>query len=129
MDNGYREKRPCRGRTILITLSHNQGCYIMKYTFTNRCLWGVAGIFLFSALPAIAPAQQPTLEFRPPVYALPAYLSAKLSPEDRTLMTRLLNINIESAWGYLRTRGYPRNFINAVQPVHPDMRFAGRART
>ena len=86
-------------------------------------------VVLVALIPMRLGAQQPKLEIHHPVHELPAYLSAKLSPEDRTLMTRLLNINIESAWGYLRTRGYPRNFIGAVQPVHPDMRFAGRART
>ncbi len=62
-------------------------------------------------------------------YELPEYLKAKLGPEDRELFTRLLNINIESGWSYMRTRGYPRNFISDVRPVVPSMRFVGRART
>lgn len=62
-------------------------------------------------------------------YQLPEYLEAKLSPEDRELFARLLNMNIESGWSYMRTRGYPRNFISDVRPVVPDMRFVGRART
>ena len=62
-------------------------------------------------------------------YELPEHLLAKLGPEDRALFTRLLNMNIESAWSYMRTRGYPRNFISDVRPVTPEMRFVGRART
>ena len=62
-------------------------------------------------------------------HVLPESLKAKLSAEDQELFARLININIESAWGYMRTRGYPRNFVSSIRPVEPSMRFAGRART
>ena len=74
-------------------------------------------------------AQTPIEPSPPTALELPQRLTATLSSEDQVLLTRLLNINIESAWAFMRTRGYPRNFISAIQPVVPSMRFAGRART
>jgi len=73
--------------------------------------------------------QKAKLSFEHPHYELPAYLAEVLSDEDRELFTRLMNINIESAWGYLRNHGYPYSFTNAVEPVADDMRMVGRART
>ena len=81
------------------------------------------------ALVASLPAQSASLSHKSPRYELPDRLRAQLSPEDQELFTRLLNMNIESGWSYMRTRGYPRNFISDVRPVAPEMRFAGRART
>lgn len=74
-------------------------------------------------------AQLAELHFEHARLELPQYLADMLSDEDRELFTRLLNINIESAWGYLRTNGFPYSFTNAVEPVSDDMRLVGRART
>ncbi|MDA0348992.1 MAG: hypothetical protein O3C43_20490 [Verrucomicrobia bacterium] len=59
---------------------------------------------LFLAPVSAKPAK---VTFEHPKHELPQYLADVLSDEDRELFTRLLNINIESAWGYLRTHGYP----------------------
>lgn len=74
-------------------------------------------------------AQRAQVSFEHTKYELPQYLADALSEEDRDLFTRLLNINIESAWGYLRNKGYPYSFTNAVEPVAEGMRLVGRART
>ena len=86
-------------------------------------------MLLISLATAHVEAQTPTESSQPPALELPPQLNPKLSSEDQVLLTRLLNINIESAWAFMRTRGYPRSFISAIQPVVPSMRFAGRART
>lgn len=74
-------------------------------------------------------AQDAALPSQEPLHELPQYLKAKLSSQDQSLFSRLLNMNIEAGWAYMRTRGYPRNFVSAIRPVEPTMRFAGRART
>ena len=83
----------------------------------------------FFAFVSFSSAQQAKVEFEHTKYDLPKYLADVLSDEDRELYIRLLNINIESAWGYLRNHGYPYSFTNAVEPVADDMRLVGRART
>ena len=75
----------------------------------------------------LAKLANPTFEH--PKHELPKYLADVLSDEDRGLFTRLLNINIESAWDFLRNNGYPYTFTNAVEPVAEGMRIVGRART
>ena len=86
-------------------------------------------LLLFSVLPTLTFAQRAQVSFEHPHLELPEYLADALSEEDRELFTRLLNINIETAWGYLRSNGYPYSFTNAVEPVADDMRLVGRART
>ena len=94
------------------------------------CLPGFALAMLVVSLATTGiEAQTPVEPSQPPALELPQHLKTKLSSEDQVLLTQLLNINIESAWAFMRTRGYPRSFINAIQPVVPSMRFAGRART
>jgi len=77
----------------------------------------------------LSSAQRAQVAFEHARYELPQYLADVISNEDRELFTRLLNINIESAWGYLRNHGYPYSFTNEVEPVADGMRLVGRART
>lgn len=86
-------------------------------------------IVLICACVRISSAQLAKVSFEHTKHELPQYLADVLSEEDRDLFTRLLNINIESAWGYMRNHGYPYSFTNAVEPVADDMRLVGRART
>jgi regulator of RNase E activity RraA len=90
--------------------------------FVRICL-----VFILCA--GASSAKLAEVDFDHPKHELPKYLVEVLSDEDRELFTRLLNINIESAWGYLRNHGYPYSFTNAVEPVADDMRLVGRART
>ncbi len=84
---------------------------------------------LMSSFVLTSLARPAQVSFEHPKHELPEYLADALSEEDRVLFTRLLNINIESAWGYLRIHGYPYSFTNTVEPVAEGMRMVGRART
>lgn len=87
-------------------------------------------VLVLACLLAVTAVAQPSrLSAAHPRHELPKYLAEALSAPDRDLFTRLLNINIEAAWGYLRTRGYPYSFTNEVGPVAAHMRLVGRART
>ena len=86
-------------------------------------------ISLFLVTFLTSQAQRAQVSFEHTKHELPQYLADVLSDEDRDLYARLLNINIESAWGYLRNKGYPYSFTNAVEPVADGMRLVGRART
>jgi regulator of RNase E activity RraA len=60
---------------------------------------------------------------------IPPYLRNKLSSQDRELFTKLLNVEMESAWAVLNSEGYPNCFINELDTLHANQRMVGRART
>lgn len=69
-------------------------------------------------------AQSPTA-----VRELPAHVASKLSASDRTLFTKLLNAEVEAVWAAVQDEGYPNTFINELDPLHPERKVVGRART
>ncbi|MEZ5354308.1 MAG: hypothetical protein R2762_16850 [Bryobacteraceae bacterium] len=66
-----------------------------------------------------------------PVYAQTAapYLPAKLSAPDRDLFTRIAAAELETMWSAVVAEGYPLCFIHELDPIHPDRKLIGRART
>ena len=60
---------------------------------------------------------------------LPAWVEQKLSASDRALFGKLMQVDIESAWAVVTAEGYPQCFINELDPLKPEQRMVGRART
>jgi 5-oxopent-3-ene-1,2,5-tricarboxylate decarboxylase / 2-hydroxyhepta-2,4-diene-1,7-dioate isomerase len=83
-------------------------------------------ILLFSAC---AWGQGQPFKLEKPLRELPPYLREKLNNQDRELFTKLLNVEIESAWAVVNAEGYPNCFINELNTLHADQRMVGRART
>lgn len=71
----------------------------------------------------------PRIQIEPLNLKLEPYVASKLSPEDRDLFETLLNCYIESVWMYIYEKGYHNCFINELQPIIPDKKIVGRART
>lgn len=59
----------------------------------------------------------------------PPYLPEKLSASDRALFTRLAKAELEALWAAVTAEGYPICFIHELDPIHPDRKLIGRART
>jgi regulator of RNase E activity RraA len=60
---------------------------------------------------------------------MPSYVEEKLSTEDRSLFGKLMQVELESAWAVIVAEGYPQCFINELEPLKPEQRMVGRART
>jgi 5-oxopent-3-ene-1,2,5-tricarboxylate decarboxylase/2-hydroxyhepta-2,4-diene-1,7-dioate isomerase len=78
-------------------------------------------------LPAVVCAQ--TSLYEPPVRKMPAYIEQRLSAPDKVLFGKLMSAGIESMWSLVVREGYPVCFINQLEPVRPNHRMVGRART
>ncbi len=57
------------------------------------------------------------------------YLPSKLPASDRDLFTRLARAELEALWAAVVDEGYPLCFIHELDPIHPDRKMVGRART
>jgi len=64
-----------------------------------------------------------------PERRLPAYIEERLSAPDKVLFGKLMRAGIESMWAVVVREGYPVCFINQLDPIKPNMRMVGRART
>ena len=78
---------------------------------------------------AVSLSAQSGLEIDRPAYEIPAYVKEKLSAKDRVLFDKLTRVGLEAVWSQLQSRGYTHSFINELQPLHPERRLIGRART
>jgi len=70
----------------------------------------------------------------PPVVAappskLPPSVADRLSPSDRVLFGKLMQVGLEAAWAVVTAEGYPQCFINELHPLNTGRRMVGRART
>lgn len=74
-------------------------------------------------------AQTTPLTIKMPVREMPAYVQERLSPQDRALFGKLMRVTLESAWAVVVAEGYPQCFINELNPIKPNFRMVGRART
>lgn len=64
-----------------------------------------------------------------PERKIPPQVLEKLSPQDRALFSKLMNLELESVWAAVQAEGYPNCFINELTPLKPNERMVGRART
>ena len=64
-----------------------------------------------------------------PERRLPVYIEERLSAPDRVLFAKLMRAGIESMWALVVREGYPVCFINQLDPIKPNTRMVGRART
>lgn len=86
----------------------------------------------FAALALLAisgSAQSPITVIQNPVHEIPAHVRKKLSPKDRELFGQLMKIELESAWAAVVAEGFQLCFINELNPLRPNERMVGRART
>jgi regulator of RNase E activity RraA len=60
---------------------------------------------------------------------IPAWVEQKLSASDKVLFGKLTRAGIETMWAEVMRLGYPICFINELNPLHPNRRMVGRART
>jgi hypothetical protein len=60
---------------------------------------------------------------------MPPYLEEKLNAADKALFGKLMKAGIESMWSLVVREGYPVCFINQLDPIRPNHRMVGRART
>jgi len=81
---------------------------------------------LLLAAPLLA---QSPIPIERPNFEVPAHVREKLSAKDKILFDKLARVGLEAVWSQLNQRGYHRSFINNLQPLHPDRRLIGRART
>jgi len=73
---------------------------------------------------------QPTpLTVSAPPNQLPPSVATRLSPADRELFGKLMQVGLETAWAAVTSEGYPQNFVNELTPLHTGRRMVGRART
>ena len=84
--------------------------------------------YAFLLIPAALYAQT-ALTVPEPLRAMPAYIEERLTPSDRALFRKLMRVGMESAWSALTGEGYPVCFINELDPLKPNHRMVGRART
>jgi len=77
-----------------------------------------AMVLLFSLAAWAQPARQ-----------IPAYIEERLAAADRVLFNKLMQVELESAWAALTAEGYSQCFIHELDPLKPDQRMIGRART
>jgi len=89
---------------------------------TILCLWLLTGY-------TTSWGQKSKLSFPKRSYQLPKYIEDRLSPSDRELFNKLINIDIETAWTTLNRLGYTNQFTNRLTPILPQMKMVGRART
>jgi regulator of RNase E activity RraA len=80
-------------------------------------------------LSACAWGQSQPFKLEMPKREIPAYIREKLSSQDRDLFSKLINVDLESAWAVVNTEGYPNCFINELDGIMPAQRMVGRART
>lgn len=78
---------------------------------------------------SIAPAQTTKLEITEPVQEVPKYVMERLNAKDRALFEKLSRVSIEGLWSEVVASGFQQCFINELDPLHPDRRMVGRART
>jgi regulator of RNase E activity RraA len=57
------------------------------------------------------------------------YVEERLSASDKVLFGKLMKAGIESMWAIVVREGYPVCFINQLDPIKPNQRLVGRART
>jgi len=69
------------------------------------------------------------LQIDTPTFEVPAYVMERLSASDKILFEKLSRVSIEGIWSQLTAKGYEHCFINELEPIHPDRRLVGRART
>jgi 5-oxopent-3-ene-1,2,5-tricarboxylate decarboxylase/2-hydroxyhepta-2,4-diene-1,7-dioate isomerase len=73
--------------------------------------------------------QAATITVTAPSGKLPDSVTAKLSPSDRVLFDKLMQVGLEAAWSAVTSEGYAQCFINELTPLNNDRRIVGRART
>jgi regulator of RNase E activity RraA len=78
---------------------------------------------------SIASAQTTKLEIREPVPEVSKYVMERLNAKDRALFEKLSRVSIEALWSEVVATGFQQCFINELDPLHPDRRMIGRART
>ncbi len=76
-----------------------------------------------------ASAQTPKLEINDAVPEVPKYVMERLNTKDRVLFEKLARVSIEALWSEVVATGFQQCFINELDPIHPDRRMIGRART
>jgi 5-oxopent-3-ene-1,2,5-tricarboxylate decarboxylase/2-hydroxyhepta-2,4-diene-1,7-dioate isomerase len=74
-------------------------------------------------------AQAPLLKIESAPRQMPTYIQERLNANDRVLFDKLMRVGIESAWSLVTAEGYTQNFINELDPLKPNIRMVGRART
>ena len=72
---------------------------------------------------------QSALELPSPKHELSPYVAQRLTPRDRELFGKLVNLELESVWALVSAEGYPNCFINELTALKPNHRMVGRART
>lgn len=99
-------------------------------TFTHVLIAAIiVSISLMLASHNLTAQTTPRIQIEPLKLKLEPYVASKLSPEDKDLFETLLNCYIESVWMYIYEKGYHNCFINELQPIIPDKKIVGRART
>jgi regulator of RNase E activity RraA len=73
--------------------------------------------------------QTASLTVSAPANQLPPSVATRLSPADRELFGKLMQVGLETAWAAVTSEGYPQCFINELTPLHTGRRMVGRART
>ena len=89
-------------------------------------------VMKFLALLAVSGAilgQTPPPTVTAPPYKLPSSVAERLSPADRILFAKLMQVGLEAAWAVVSSEGYPQCFINELHPLNTGRRMVGRART
>jgi len=90
--------------------------------FVMKCLalLAISGALLGQTAPPVVSA---------PPYKLPPSVGDRLSPSDRVLFGKLMQVGLEAAWAVVTSEGYPQCFINELHPLNTGRRMVGRART
>jgi regulator of RNase E activity RraA len=90
--------------------------------FVMKCLilLAISGALLGQTAPPVVSAAP---------YKLPASVAERLSPADRALFGKLMQVGLEAAWAVVTSEGYPQCFVNELHPLNTGRRMVGRART
>jgi regulator of RNase E activity RraA len=90
--------------------------------FVMKCLalLAISGALIGQTTPPVVTA---------PPYKLPPSVADRLSPADRVLFGKLMQVGLEAAWAVVSSEGFPQCFINELHPLHTGRRMVGRART
>ena len=90
--------------------------------FVMKCL-------AFLAISGTLFGQTPPPTVTAPPHKLPPSVAERLSPSDRVLFGKLMQVGLEAAWAVVTSEGYPQCFINELHPLNTGRRMVGRART
>lgn len=64
-----------------------------------------------------------------PPYQLTSSVADRLTPADRVLFGKLMQVGLEAAWTAVTSEGFPQCYINELRPLNTGRRMVGRART